>query len=74
MTKFEEEKFKILIDEYGGNINKVLSKSMCDSLVPSICMNEGCDATYDYEPDQDKGWCEKCDKGSVKSILIIYGV
>ena len=45
-----------------------------DSVVPGICKNEDCDATYDYEPDQEKGWCGECDTQTVVSILILMGV
>ena len=36
---------------------------------PSICMNEGCDATYDYEPDSTTGWCDECETNTVKSAI-----
>ena len=74
MDLLEKRKLLTLVDEYGGNINKILSETIMDSLCPAICMNEDCNATYDYEPDQERGWCEKCNTNSVKSILIIYGV
>ena len=45
-----------------------------DSIVPAICMNEGCDATADMEPDQDKGFCEQCRTNTMKSALILGGV
>jgi len=45
-----------------------------DSVVPGICMNEGCDATYMYEPDSTSGWCDECETNSVKSCLVLMGV
>lgn len=45
-----------------------------ESVVPGICMNKDCDATYEYEPDQTKGWCEVCETNSVKSGLVLIGV
>lgn len=42
--------------------------------VPGICMNPDCDNTYDYEPDQNKGWCDICETKSVCSGLILIGV
>jgi hypothetical protein len=45
-----------------------------DSIVPGICMNSSCECTYDYEPDQDKGWCDACSTTSVTSGLILLGI
>ena len=42
--------------------------------IPAICMNEDCEATYNYEPDQDKGWCDECETNSVKSCLVLAGL
>lgn len=56
-----------------GETNEIdfLQRCSSDSIVPGICMNEGCNATYQYEPDQDRGWCEECNTGTVKSALIL---
>jgi len=51
-----------------------LESATIDSVVPGICTNEGCDFTAEYEPDQDAGWCEECDTGTVASALILAGV
>ena len=45
-----------------------------DSLQPSICMNEGCDYSTDYEPDSSDGWCDICQTNTVSSISILLGV
>ena len=45
-----------------------------DSIVPGICMNDNCDATYEYEPDQDRGWCDICETNTVVSALVLAGV
>lgn len=45
-----------------------------DSVVPGICMNDGCDYTAEYEPDQDGGWCEECQMRSVASALVLAGL
>ena len=42
---------------------------LTDGVCPSICMNEGCDATYDYEPDSTTGWCDECETNTVKSAI-----
>ena len=45
-----------------------------EGTVPGICMNEDCDATYHYEPDQTEGWCDCCNTNSVKSGFILMGI
>ncbi len=45
-----------------------------DSVVPGICSNPDCDYTCDTEPDQTKGWCEECNKGTVVSCMILAGI
>lgn len=45
-----------------------------DGLMPGICMNDGCDYTISYEPDQDRGWCENCGSNTVVSALILAGI
>lgn len=47
---------------------------MYDSLVPGICTNPTCDEIYDYEPDQDAGYCECCGTNTVKSGYILIGI
>lgn len=42
--------------------------------VPAICMDPDCDYTTEMEPDQDRGWCEVCEKNTVKSALVIAGI
>ena len=45
-----------------------------ESIVPGICMNFSCSNVYEYEPDQDKGWCDCCASNTVKSGLILAGL
>ena len=45
-----------------------------ESIVPGICMNHSCSNVYEYEPDQDKGWCDCCASNTVKSGLILAGM
>jgi hypothetical protein len=47
---------------------------MFDGLMPAICINEGCDYSTEYEPDQDQGWCESCGTNTVQSATILAGV
>ena len=71
----KETKLELLAIDNGFNDSvKMLTECCMRSTVPAICMNENCDATYEYEPDQDKGWCEECGTKSVQSCLIIAGL
>lgn len=64
-----------LTEEYGYDDGIAMLEEFGDvSIVPAICMNKDCDATYEYEPDQDRGWCSECNTNSVKSLLILMGV
>jgi hypothetical protein len=57
-----------------GSVTEMLLDNNFSSIVPAICMNPNCDATYDYEPDCDSGYCEECHKNSVQSCLVIAGI
>lgn len=52
----------------------LLSCNQIDSVVPGICMNEGCDYTTQVEPDSREGWCEACETNTVRSCLVLGGV
>ena len=54
------------------NIDQLLEASICDSVVPAICMDCGC-ATQ-MEPDQRAGYCEACGQNKVVSCLILAGL
>ena len=70
MTKLEQ-----LIDNEGyETLESFLEDFALDSVVPGICMNDGCEYTTNVEPDQDKGWCENCNTNSVKSGLVLAGI
>jgi hypothetical protein len=45
-----------------------------DSVVPGICMNEGCNRIQDCEPDAATNLCEKCDTLSVASLTVLGGI
>jgi len=74
MNKHKQDKINTLIklEGYKSEEDFVLN-NMISSIVPGICNNPGCDATYEYEPDQDMGWCENCDTKTVKSGLVLMG-
>lgn len=64
-----------LASDYGyADVMGMLEYATFDSVSPGICMNEGCDYSTEVEPDQDRGWCEECQEGSVKSALILAGI
>lgn len=58
----------------GMSVDELLESAAIDCVVPGICTNNGCDFTADYEPDQDAGWCDECDTGTVVSALVLAGV
>ena len=74
--QLKQRKINKLLDEYGTTLEAIAEEAICgDSAgVPAICMNVNCNATYEYEPDQDRGYCEECKTNSVKSILILAGM
>ena len=48
-----------------------------DSVCPAICCNPDnpdCDYTAEMEPDQDRGWCEACERGTLVSALVLGGL
>jgi hypothetical protein len=69
-----KEKLNKLCYLEGLDIEEILRQGVFDGICPAICMNEGCDETYEYEPDSTEGWCEACGTNSVKSALILAGM
>jgi hypothetical protein len=68
-------KLKTLAESEGyESVEEMLEASTWDSVVPAICTNKDCNATYSYEPDCDRGWCDECKTNSVKSCLVLAGV
>jgi hypothetical protein len=48
-----------------------------DSVCPAICCNPEkpeCDYTAEMEPDQDRGWCEMCERDTLVSALVLGGL
>ena len=62
-------KLKTLSEIEGLSVEEMMGIGLTDGVCPSICMNEGCDATYDYEPDSTNGWCDACETNTVKSAI-----
>jgi len=52
----------------------MLEEQSMDSVNDGICMMIGCDYTTQVEPDNNKGWCEVCEKPTVCSISMLMGV
>lgn len=75
MATLVDEKIRILteIEGYDDPI-ELCEEVFNDGCCPGICMNEDCESTYSYEPDQDRGWCEECQTNTVKSLMILLGV
>jgi hypothetical protein len=57
-----------------ASVADLLERSVCDSVCPGICTNDGCAYTTGVEPDQDRGWCEACGTNTVKSALVLAGL
>ena len=62
-------KLETLSEIEGMSVEEMMESGLTDGRCPSICMNEGCDATYDYEPDSTTGWCDACETNTVKSAI-----
>jgi hypothetical protein len=55
--------------------NELFAAAISDSVCPAICCNPdnpACD--YTTEPDQDRGWCEECQAGTMVSALVLSGI
>jgi len=68
-------KLKDLVQSEGyDSLEELLEACVADSVSPAICMNDGCSYTAPMEGDQDRGWCEECGTGSMKSALVLAGL
>ena len=57
--------------------DELFEAAVSDSVCPAICCNPDnpdCDYTAEMEPDQDRGWCEVCGKGTLVSGLVLGGL
>lgn len=72
VTKSDHELLNQLAEIEGFDDSMdLLEAFVADSVVPGICP---CGYSNHVEPDQTEGWCEECQKGSVKSALILAGI
>ena len=71
-------KLKKLCDIEGfDDENALFAAAISDSACPAICCNPddpACDYTAEMEPDQDRGWCEMCERGTLVSALVLGGI
>lgn len=73
----EEPKMKNeqLAQDWGYlTVVEMLEANLHETMVPGICMEDGCDYSTDVEKDQAKGWCEICGKNNVQSCFEIEGL
>lgn len=70
----DKQKLDELADIEGMEVQEMLERAVTDSVVPAICMTFACDYVEQMEPDQDQGWCDVCEKNTVKSCLILAGL
>ena len=53
----------------------MLERENTDSVTTGICTEEGCwFVTSSIEADSDDGFCEECEKNTIKSVFILAGV
>lgn len=55
----------------------LFAAAVAESVCPAICCNPAnpdCDYTAEMEPDQDRGWCEACERGTLVSALVLGGL
>lgn len=62
--------------EYEGHesVEVMLQACAADSISSAICTDPQCSFTTDMEPDQDRGYCEACEKSTVVSALVLAGL
>lgn len=69
------EKLAQLTDHFGYiDEMAMLEYAAIDSVVPGICLNDGCDYSTDVDPNQERGWCETCETNTVMSCLILADI
>jgi len=69
------DKLNTLARDWGyATPEEMVEDYVFDGVMPAICMNEDCDYSTEFEPDQDAGWCESCGTNSCQSAAIMMGV
>lgn len=67
-------KIDTLIEQEGLTLDEFMEEFGLESVVPGICMNDGCDYTTNVEPDSTEGWCENCETNTVRSGVVLLGI
>ena len=67
-------KLRTLLRVEGMTLDDLARLAVCDSVIPGICSNPGCDYTTGVEPDQQSGWCEVCETQTVVSGAVLMGI
>lgn len=68
---------KLIELEGFDNEDVLFAAATSDSVCPAICCNPDnpeCDYTVEMEPDQDRGWCEMCERSTLVSALVLGGL
>jgi len=69
----KKSRLQLVAEDLGMEVMEMLEQYATDSVVPGICVR--CNAVHDScEPDAEDCWCDECDAGTVKSILVLAGV
>jgi len=69
------DKLNTLANDWGyDDPTDMMIEYVHDSLHPAICMSKDCDYSTEMEPDQDRGWCENCEKNTVVSAGMLMGI
>ncbi len=55
-------------------VDDLIGAYVHDSVVPGMCVRDGCGYSTDVEPDQTRGYCEICEANTVQSCLVLYGI
>jgi hypothetical protein len=69
-----QSKLAMLAVMEGLTVEEMLAEATFDSVAKGICSDPMCNYTNEVEPDQDKGYCEKCGGQTVKSCLVLAGM
>ena len=77
-TEMRKAKLAKLVELEGfPDENGLFAAAISDSVCPAICCNSAnpdCDYTAEMEPDQGRGWCEACERGTLVSGLVVGGI
>jgi hypothetical protein len=67
-----QRKLRELCEQEGFlELEHLLDYCAHDSVVPAICINDGCSYGDDLEPDQRAAPCPECRTNSVQSVLVL---